>query len=434
MDTMLSEFDYFNPIPIQSAILDEYEEPFSPTTAISAGSTIDFKVTGEPSVYRDLSNSYIVVQCKVTQADNANLQADALVAPVNLLLHSMFSSVDILVCGKRVGDKDTLYPYRAFMETLLTFSDDVLRTRANIAGWCMDLDANSMDRTILATTGGVDPNPQFVQRHAAIADSRVYTLVGRPHADIFHQNLDIPPECSVDITLTPSESKFALMAIAAATFKLVIISAKLYVRSKLVATDLVMAHRTMLDKCDIRIPYTSVNMRKYPIAAGAGAHTISELFNTKLPKRIVVGLATHDRVNGAYNLNPFKFQNFGLTEIGLTVGGQPVPREALKTNFNANAPDYGRAYLSTLASLSMDIGNRAIAFTPQLWSSAYNLYAFKLVPGPIDDGPVQSYKSSANVCLSLTFAAALTANVDVIIYSESNALLSITKLNSAIVV
>ena len=431
---MLSEFDYFVPTSVQASILDEYDEMIAPSTALSAGSTIDFLINGMPNIYRDLSNSYLEVQCKVTNTDGTNLADDAAVAPVNLLLHSMFSSVDVHICGKRITENDTLYPYRAFIETLLTYPTDVLDTRAKLAGWCLDKDAAAMDRLLLATAGGTDPSAQFLQRNRAIAGSRVYTLVGRPHADIFHQNLDIPPGCDISITLTPSESKFALLAAATATFKLVITGAKLYVRSKEVAPELILAHRAMLSRCDFRIPFTRVEVRKFQIATGTAEHSINNLFNKKLPKRIVVGLVTQARVVGGYNLNPFKFHNFGLTKVDLKVGGNSVPREVLSMDYAAEVNNYGRAYLNTLAALGLDIGTRAISLTPELWASAYNLYAFKLVPGPIDDGPVESLRASSTVNLTLTFSAGLTAPVEVIIYSETNALLSITSLNNAIIV
>jgi len=430
MEAMCSEFDYFTPVPVQASIVDEYDESIAPSSTITPGSTIEYTIKGEPNIYRDLSNSYIAVQCKVTTSDGAKLASDAAVAPANLLLHSMFSGVDIEVCGVRITDKDVLYPYRAFIETLLTYSDEVLESRTKLAGWLLDKDANAMDRVILATSGSTTPNPAFVERNRSIAESRSITLVGRLHADLFHQNLDIPPNCPINIRLTPSESGFVLMAARDATFKLVIESARLYVRSKQVVPDLIMAHRNMLDRSNFRFPHTAVGVRKFQVPSGLSKHEIADIFKTKLPKRIVVGMASHSRVSGAYNLNPFKFEHFNLNEISLTVGGQQIPREPIATNYTTG--NYGRAYLNTLGALGLDIGNRAIALTPELWASAYNLYAFKLVPGPIDNGPSHSMRDTAAVNLKLNFASDLSAPIDVIVYSETDALLEITKLNSAI--
>jgi hypothetical protein len=429
-EAMLSEFDYFAPVPVQAQILSEYDEAINPSPAVSPGSTVEFTIKGEPNVYRDLNNSYIVVKCKVTQGDGTNLPADTAVAPVNLLFHSMFSSVSITVCGTRIDEKDDHYPYRAFIESILTYGSDVLRTRAELAGWCLDTDATVMDRVLLAAAGGQQPNPAFLERNSWVGQSRTLTLVGHLHADLFNQNLNIPPNCPIDIKLSPVDSKFALQAVAGSTFKLTIEGARLYARSKAVSPDLILSHRAMLDRSDFLFPYTAVTVRVFNISAGSTETTISDLFKAKLPKRIVVGLVSHARRSGAYELNPFKFENFRMTQMQLRVGANAIPSEALDMNYETN--DYGRAYLNTLAALNMDTGNRTHALPPKLWAAAYNLYAFKLVPGPIDDGPVESALTTANVSLKVKFAAALAVPVDVIIYSETMKLMTINKLNAAL--
>jgi hypothetical protein len=358
------------------------------------------------------------------------LAENAAVAPVNLALHSMFSSLEVQLCGKSITDKDTLYPYRAFIETLLTYGDDVLNTRAKLSGWHLDKTASAMDRVIMTTTGNVDPNEDFVQRSKTTAQSRTLTLVGRLHADLFHQNLDIPANCPIMITLTRSNSAFALMAEKDSGYHLVLESAKLYVRSKKLTPELIMAHRQMLTDSNFRFPHTAVTMRKHTIAAGSSEKDIAELIGEKLPKRIVVGLVNHKRVTGDYSLNPFKFENFNMTSISLKVGGNAVPREALITDYSKG--DYARAYLSTLGALGLDIGNRALTLTPELWAEAYNLHAFKLVAGPIDV-PTQSLQQKAAVSLCLKFSAALAESVEVIVYCETESMLEINNLNTAFV-
>lgn len=428
MEALPSEFDYFTSIPVQAAITEEYEVAISPDASIDGRTNIEFEIAGEPNVYRDLSNSYLAVQCKVTQAENVKLAASTAVSPVNLLLHAMFSSMSIQLCGQNITPNDSNYPYRAFIETLLTYNDDVLRTRGKLAGWVFDGDAAAMDRLTLTTVDNVAPNAAFVERNKPFAESRSVTLVGRPHADLFHQNLDIPPDCSVKITFARSENGFALMAAKDSTYMLTIENARLFVRSKKVSPDLIVAHRAMLAKSNFRFPHTAVAVRKYLAPSDVSEHMITDIFKDRLPKRIIVGLVSHARTGNGYQLNPFKFENFGLSTIGLTVGGRAIPREALQMNYTTG--NYSRAYLSMLSALGLDIGNRAISLTPELWASAYNLYAFKVAPGPIDDGPTINSDLRANVNLKLVFSSALTQAVDVIVYSETTSLLEITNLNT----
>ena len=89
-----------------------------------------FTIPGAADLYRDLNNSYLMIKLKVTDAGGANLGANDAVAPSNLPLHTMFSNVSMTICGREISEKDSNYPYRAYLETLLTFDDTVLKTRA----------------------------------------------------------------------------------------------------------------------------------------------------------------------------------------------------------------------------------------------------------------------------------------------------------------
>ena len=90
--------------------------------------------------------------------------------------------------------------------------------------------------TFAAQANQPDPNSGFVTRQKIIRGSRPFTLVGRPHIDLFHQNLDIPPCCPITIKFTPAKSTFAFVgAVAHIGVKVMMLGAKLYVRSKKVA-------------------------------------------------------------------------------------------------------------------------------------------------------------------------------------------------------
>jgi hypothetical protein len=425
----LSEFDYFRQQILQASITNEYEEEIKCANLTAYGSTLDFEIPGEPNVYRDLSNSYLLVKCLVTKGEV--LAATDAVAPVNNLLHSLFSDVEVSVCGTRLTDKESYYPYRAVMEQLLSASHEVLDTRAKLAGWELDTEPGDMDKITLAAAGDVNPNRAFVKRNQLIAGSRALSLVGRLHADLFHQDLDIPANCRINIKLTRSNHEFVLMASNNSRFKIELLEASLFVKSKEVVPEIIEAHREMLIENNFRIPFTQVGIKTVQISQGNTKVSYSDIFSGKLPKRIIVAMIKQERVTGKYELNPFKFENFNLSSIKLTVGGKSIPAIPLSMDYNTN--DYQRAYLSTLSALDLDIANHGIALSPELWANAYNLYAFKLVPGPIQ-GSIESTRQRSAVNLSLEFRAGVAAPVEVLIYSETNRTLEITATNKAFVV
>jgi len=437
MESMLSEFDYFTPTILQSAIVSEYDEAISPVNTIGpAGNALgqfEFNIPGAPDLYRDLNNSYLMLSLKLVDANGGNLGGQAAVAPVNLALHSMFTNVSLKLCGKDITDKDSLYPYRAYLETLLTFDEEVLKTRAIAEGWSKDEGATMNNATFVGAQGQPDPNAGFIARQKLISGSRTYTLVGRPHLDLFHQALDIPPDCPMTIKFNPAPVAFSFIGlIAHAAVRVLVMAATLYVRTKLACPELILAHKQMLETCNMRIPHNRVTVSSYGIAQGFTAATISLNFPTKLPKRIFIGLVANTAAAGVITENPFNFQNFGLTSIHLKANGKQVPADGLTMDYATG--DYQRAYLNTLATLGLDNSNRAVSLTPAEFAQGFNLYGFKLAPGPIDGTVFSTANGAGSLVVCMKFAAGLAAAVDMIVFAETPAILEIDKLSQAILV
>ena len=83
--------------------------------------------------------------------------------------------------------------------------------------------------------------------------------------------------------------------------------------------------------------------------------------------------------------------------------------------------------------MELDIGNRAISISPELWAKAYNLHAFKLVPGTLSLGASTSNRGGVTD-IDFEFGTATTTPLEVLIYSESSACLEITNENRAFLV
>ena len=432
MEAMLSEFDYFTPTVIQSAIVAEYDDVISPVNAInpttSTGlNTLEFNIPGAADLYRDLNNSCVLLKIKVTKADGTALGAADKVGPANLTLHSLFSNVSVTLCGKEISEKDTLYPYRAYLETLLTYTPSVLKTRMAAEGWYKD-DATQMESIHLTTLNANVANTGFAARVKAAPESASWVLIGRPHVDLFHQALDLPPNCGLTLKLTPSTSAFHIMEVQDGTSKVVLLEARLFVRTKKVAPELVLAHKEMLQKGNMRFPLNRVTVSRYGIATGFTSISIPMNFPAKLPKRVFIGLVSNTASTGQRNKNPFNFQHISLKNSNLTVNGVQLPMNGLQMDYATNY--YTRAYINTLQSLGLDTDNRAIDVNQKEFSGGYAIYGFKIAPGPVDAAVHTLANSVGSVVANLTFAAALAENVDMIVLAETPAVLEIDKLSS----
>ena len=134
----------------------------------------------------DLANTMLHVQVKVTRANGTPIDAGEPVEPVNNWLHSLFSNVDLSQNGTLVTSSSfNSYPYRSFIEALLSYGFDAKSTQLTNQLWYKDK-ASRMHATELAA--GPDPNPGFVTRREYIAGSRVVDMMGRLHVDMFLQD------------------------------------------------------------------------------------------------------------------------------------------------------------------------------------------------------------------------------------------------------
>lgn len=422
-----SEFDYFRPSLLQTEKDREYWKVVAASNFTSESQTLEFDLPGESNTYRDLNNSFLEIRCKIVNADGSAIGADAQVSPVNNFLHALFSSCEVSVCGVTISENEKRYPYRAFIETLLSTTSEVLKLRMSSAGWVLDEDLATADAVLLADADGNRANPAMVKRRGQFARSGEVTLIGRPHADLFHQNINIPPECKINIKLTRGSDKFALMAPLNATQKVVLMRARMFVCSVVGDPAMILAHREMLKRSNFRIPINHVSIQAVRVPRDLREYTITNLFQKKLPKRIVIGFVRQSRVDGTFNMNPFIFENFHLETLVVKQGGNTVFGEAQKLDFEHN--DYLIEYFQTLVALGLDNSNRGIHLTPKLWSEMYNLHAFKLVPGPVDN--YIEHPQSGPVDISVTFTQPLPEAVDVLIYSETNKLLEIDSLQAA---
>jgi len=101
---------------------------YHPLTAVRDGGPIEFEISSSGKDYIDFENSVLYVKAKITAYDGGNLVADAAVGPMNLFLHSLFSQVDISLNGTLITPSTNTYPYRAMLETLLSYGEDAKKS------------------------------------------------------------------------------------------------------------------------------------------------------------------------------------------------------------------------------------------------------------------------------------------------------------------
>ena len=112
------------------------------------------------------------VKFKIIKADGHALDADSDVAPVNKFLHSMFNSVDLYLNNKLISSNSDTYPYRAYIENLLSYNADSKSTFLNASVLWVEDTAAQFD-----TLNHDGANTGLQKRIAIISQSKIQNFL-----------------------------------------------------------------------------------------------------------------------------------------------------------------------------------------------------------------------------------------------------------------
>ena len=80
----------------------------------------------------------------------------------------------------------------------------------------------------------------------------------------------------------------------------------------------------------------------------------TDLFQGRVPDRLMVGLLDSRAYNGNLDHYPFAFQKFGVTRIRQIIRGEEYPYEILELNQNAKKQDLWGYHRFLQASCALD--------------------------------------------------------------------------------
>lgn len=360
----------------------------------------------------DLANTYLYVRAQIVNVDGTNLADDAKVGPVNLWLHSLFSQVDMSLNEKLVSPSTNTYPYRAYLESLLSYGTAATKSQMTAQLWYKDQDGHM---------NGLDNNKGLTGRMAHTSRSRFVDMMGKLHCNLFFQDRYLLDGIDVKIRVVRSKDAFALMA-RDDTFKIKHTDVSLFVRKAKLSPPIQMAHIKALEKGTAKYPIRRVEIKAFSIPRGNLMANQENLFMGQLPKRIVLGMVDNAAFNGDIHKNPHNFQHYSLNFFALYADGSQIPTKLLQPNFERNK--WMRSYTKLFSGTGMfyqDKGN----------DIDRDDFAFDLTPDLNDGGNFNLIKQG-NLRLELHFAKPLTDTVNVIVYVEFDNIIEVGRCRNVI--
>ena len=128
------------------------------------------------------------------------------------------------------------------------------------------------------------------------------------------------------------------------------------------ASSIILGHAVALKQTTAKYPIPRVDCKVLSIPQGFSNFTPDNLFLRQVSKRIVLLLVDAEAFNGTYASNPFNFKHHSLTQAGVYVDREQIPRKPLFLKFDEAGGQNFIARFQRLFSgsgkLSQDAGNQ----------------------------------------------------------------------------
>lgn len=433
-----SELDLFNLPPTQTSVEETRFEKYYPLTSLDRGGPLEFKIVSSDREYIDPEYIFLYMQVRILDEDGEQLEAagtgetkipdDSVVFPVNYFHAACFKSIEVQLNGKSVCGNDTLYPFRAMLELLLSYNAASKIEHLRCAMFYKDVgDPEACDERVekLKSTENRGATARFMRSQY----SKCFETMGRLHGEIFSQGKLLLSKVNMNIKLQRADPSFALMAKTNTNrYVISIDKAILYVCHKKISDSVREAHELALLTKNAKYPVRKVQMKFF--TRGANRNDLSEpnLVNGVLPRRVVFTLIDSGAFNGDLNKNPFNFQSFEVGHIALRKNGQPIPFEGIDLDYDEDLVLQG--YLTLLHGTGRLFKNSDQSIDPFTdFKNGHAIYVFDLTPDH-SDGNSFNLIEEGNISLDIQLKSPSTSGVTILTYIEYDGLISIDSTRS----
>ena len=378
----------------------------NPTTSLSENAnTIEFCINGSESEYLDMNDTVLYLRLHVTGADGKALATTSVVTPANYFMNALFKDVTLQLNDTVIEGGNQLYAYKSTFESIFGFSGETKRMQLRPMGY----------------------NDDEAARKKWILDKSQVELMGALRLDFLNQPKYLLPGVNVRIMMQRTSNKFALIH-GGGDPQIKITQAKLYVRRVRVHPSLALAHNMGLATKNAIYAYNRGQMLSYSVSQGSLSHFNDNLFSTRLlPKFVVVAFVKASAYTGTeLDSNPFNFEHFNVSSVGLFRDGQSLPyRELYEPNFKEGL--YTREYLKSMVHCTQHLNtnlSNGISLD-KFANGGYTFFTFNLTPD--FDYNQRQMPRDGNLRLEIKFAEPLAKAINVLIYATFDSELQITK-------
>ena len=299
-----------------------------------------------------------------------------------LLKAGLSNTIDVVVSYDDTSKRVTVrcakgtntYTHRSILEVLLNYDKEAAESQLGCGLFCKDTAGKIEEMDI-----GADPvlNTGLGTRSDWTKTSKIVERQGRIHSDLFTQEKVILNSVDLKVKLHRHKPEFCLLSgDTAPAYKITIVDAIFYVKKIELTPSVFNAINTVLNDKNAQYAITRTTPKVFTVPGGQQSQHIDNAFLGEIPKRIAICMTDNDSYNGNYKRNPFNFQHYNLTQIGISVNGEEIPLKPLKLNFDDKL--YVAAYNILFSGTGKLHGNSGSIIKREDYSEGYTIIVFFL--------------------------------------------------------
>ena len=389
-------------------------------------SVIEFEINNADG-YLELNKTEVEVKFRIKKEDGTNLTAEDHVGTINYPIATLFSSVEVKLNNKTITYGSANYAERSIMEILMTYTSDAANSW--LATGLFEKDTAGRMNASNPNAGNDVVNGGLKARAEYSKESKLVTVRGKLHEDLFNQPRPLPSNNNLYIRFTRNKDKYCLMSnVENAAYKIVIEEMVLHMR-KIYASDSV---KETLASGKIIFPIDRVVQKEFSVPQGGNKFIENALHNGQIPKRLVFGFVDNNAHVGSYTGNPFNWEHVNVQKVSLFRDGQIVNARPLSVDFGSgNVMD---GYWSLARATNTRYANSGTLITLDDYKNGgYALWAYDLSPSQCDE-QFDDPKQRGSLTLEVEFANNLPRPYALCVYLQFDSDIIINEVKQVITI
>ena len=342
-------------VPVVDDVLSSHEQEIYPTTSIDEN-CIDFEFQTDRNYYVDLRETYLALKLKLVRgrgyetyntkkvkkehkeeakAEEEETAEVPLVTHVNNILHSIFSNVEVYI-NQQIYNSNGLYAHKSYISN--NFKGAIFEYKGVLH--CEGYDYEEFPDEIMEA---LLFEPFFTRRMKMLSRPDGFMFYGKLGFDFFSTSELLYPNMKVRLGLIRARPTFYMIS-DNPNVSLGIVDCSLYTRRIALKDDYHKRRMDMLAYTPVEFNFLETLAKTFIIPARQNQFLQENIFNNAPLRWIAIAMNTNSAFTGSYTENPIWYQQFGLRQIRILKGGQPI--------VDFDAADNCRLYVTTMKAMN----------------------------------------------------------------------------------